>query len=588
MIELALGMAVLALVAGAVTPVAVRYVRQEAGAKTAREILAVLDAGRTFYVATNRWPTTLAELRAAGHLPTGFAQSPFGGAYAVTISGTLFEVSVSVPSELASGVVRLVPLASATAQGATALVSAAAAVPGTNADTASLLHRQGTLAGSTMLGPLDVVDQSATGTPNIRSRGVAATNVFEGRVGVGATAPQASLEIPSSNDSSQGVWITDASASYQPRVQLFNSGSGGGALRLTDLANDQTVALSAQGSGGQQLSIAGPTAGMRLASSETNGRSWIVRSAGDDGGSLRFIDATSNAVRGQFNGGGDFYASGGGHFSGGRVDVQLSGTAQYRVVDQGTLRASNLVQHVGGNNYEYRWYLADSNVLRLQALLSAGGNLYLRGGVTNGGLPDVAEYVRVGDPTIEAGDLVALDAEANRRAESIYDRMVVRKTQMAYDRHIAGAISPGGGMVLNGGHDVLERGGRAKPGYQLLALAGRIPIKVSSENGPLRAGDRVVASSLPGVGMRANDGGVSVGMAAEPFDGRDGVERIVAGRRVRVRAILVLVNLAWIEGEAPARCFSLAVPRSAGALHGTMGDIARVASDRSSPPVAPR
>src|SRR5207244_3181469 len=106
LLELALGMAMLALAAGAVTPVAVRYVRQEAGQKTAREVLAVLDAGKAFYVATNRWPTSLNELRDAGHLPAAFSQSPFGTAYAATVNGAQLEVSVTLPSELASAVAR--------------------------------------------------------------------------------------------------------------------------------------------------------------------------------------------------------------------------------------------------------------------------------------------------------------------------------------------------------------------------------------------------------------------------------------------------------------------------------------------------
>jgi hypothetical protein len=60
-------------------------------------------------------------------------------------------------------------------------------------------------------------------------------------------------------------------------------------------------------------------------------------------------------------------------------------------------------------------------------------------------------------------------------------------------------------------------------------------MKVSVENGPIAPGDRIVASSTPGVGMRATQAGMSVGIAAESFDGRSGDDPAT---------ILVFVNLA--------------------------------------------
>ncbi|MEZ0208663.1 MAG: hypothetical protein ACAH17_00595, partial [Candidatus Paceibacterota bacterium] len=52
-------------------------------------------------------------------------------------------------------------------------------------------------------------------------------------------------------------------------------------------------------------------------------------------------------------------------------------------------------------------------------------------------------------------------------------------------------------------------------------LSGRVPLKVSTENGPIAVGDRIVLSNVPGVGMK--EGGTSteavVGIALESFDG---------------------------------------------------------------------
>ena len=52
-----------------------------------------------------------------------------------------------------------------------------------------------------------------------------------------------------------------------------------------------------------------------------------------------------------------------------------------------------------------------------------------------------------------------------------------------------------------------------------VALAGRIPLKISLENGPVEIGDRIVPSSTPGVGMKASDGEVlPVAIALESYD----------------------------------------------------------------------
>ena len=67
-------------------------------------------------------------------------------------------------------------------------------------------------------------------------------------------------------------------------------------------------------------------------------------------------------------------------------------------------------------------------------------------------------------------------------------------------------------------------GGISQPptsGPAPVALAGRVPVKVSLENGPIGIGDRISASSVAGVGIKATATSTisTVGMALEPFDG---------------------------------------------------------------------
>ncbi|HVY72513.1 MAG TPA: immunoglobulin-like domain-containing protein [Candidatus Paceibacterota bacterium] len=47
----------------------------------------------------------------------------------------------------------------------------------------------------------------------------------------------------------------------------------------------------------------------------------------------------------------------------------------------------------------------------------------------------------------------------------------------------------------------------------LLSMAGRVPMRVSLENGPIKVGDRITQSSVPGVGMKADPLDTSVGRA---------------------------------------------------------------------------
>jgi len=64
-----------------------------------------------------------------------------------------------------------------------------------------------------------------------------------------------------------------------------------------------------------------------------------------------------------------------------------------------------------------------------------------------------------------------------------------------------------------------------------LGIAGIVPTKVNSENGPIKRGDLLVTSSTPGHAMRAEPvliGGIEIyptgailGKALEPFDGPD-------------------------------------------------------------------
>lgn len=123
---------------------------------------------------------------------------------------------------------------------------------------------------------------------------------------------------------------------------------------------------------------------------------------------------------------------------------------------------------------------------------------------------DVAENI-LATTDIEAGDIVAIMEGQTE---------VVRKATNG-EMGTIGAISTDPGIV--GGYTLAARDGFVP---RPIALVGRIPIKVTTENGTINVGDPITASSIPGVGMKATSTTKIVGYALESYSSA-GVGKIV-------------------------------------------------------------
>ena len=150
---------------------------------------------------------------------------------------------------------------------------------------------------------------------------------------------------------------------------------------------------------------------------------------------------------------------------------------------------------------------------------SSDGSAYTSNGSWNAGGADVAEYFPTNDATLEPGDLVSVGDT---------DGGLVKKTVLEYDQNLLGVVTTAPGVRL--GVDIT--GGTADK--QPIALAGRVPVKVSLENGPIHKGDRITSSSVAGIGMKATDQGRVVAVALEDFvpdrDGRGTVLSFVGAQ----------------------------------------------------------
>ncbi len=123
---------------------------------------------------------------------------------------------------------------------------------------------------------------------------------------------------------------------------------------------------------------------------------------------------------------------------------------------------------------------------------------------------DLAELYTTNDMSLEAGDVVSLDSSL---------RTGVQKSQSAYDLHLLGVIATNPGLVIGG---VTSEGVGALP----VALSGRVPVKVSTENGDISSGDYLTSSSIPGIAMKATQTGSNIGMALSNYN-NDGVGTVL-------------------------------------------------------------
>ncbi len=129
----------------------------------------------------------------------------------------------------------------------------------------------------------------------------------------------------------------------------------------------------------------------------------------------------------------------------------------------------------------------------------------------NGSATDIAEYYP-GTEDMEPGDLVSLVASSDAR----FKYQVVKPTT-PYDQNLIGVVST---IPTGPNGDVLGDSTIPEDHYpQAIGLAGRVVVKVSLENGPIRTNDYLTSSSVPGVAMKATKSSRVVGRAIEDYDG---------------------------------------------------------------------
>ena len=118
---------------------------------------------------------------------------------------------------------------------------------------------------------------------------------------------------------------------------------------------------------------------------------------------------------------------------------------------------------------------------------------------------DLAETYYTNDESIVPGMVVSIDP-------SLYAG--VKKSSSPYDQNVLGVVSTVPALLLGGSEQKSPRG-------IPVALSGRVPVNVSTENGVIKPGDLLTSSSIPGVAVKATRDGLIIGQALSAYGGSD-------------------------------------------------------------------
>jgi len=145
----------------------------------------------------------------------------------------------------------------------------------------------------------------------------------------------------------------------------------------------------------------------------------------------------------------------------------------------------------------------------------------------SGALADVAEWMPAAGA--EIGDIVTLTDLPNPTPDPTAPFML-GKSILAYDAKIIGVVSQYAEEAQ------AANGYKLSADYHAVTLAGRVPVKVSTENGSILVGDSITSSSKAGVGMKSTKAGRVIGIALEAYSSVD---------PAAVGKIMVFVNPHW-------------------------------------------
>lgn len=168
LIELCIVLAILAILAGSITPVFIKRIQVKAGEKTAVEMSVIQQAASAYFVANNAWPANLAALQNAGYLnPSWVTNNPWQNAYAISSTASSFTVSTTLPQEWTNLVARDLPTSSVSGNSVSSTVPAPGSTANQSLPVGAIIMWSDTLGSI----PTDwQLCDGTNGTPDLRDR----------------------------------------------------------------------------------------------------------------------------------------------------------------------------------------------------------------------------------------------------------------------------------------------------------------------------------------------------------------------------------------------------------------------------------
>lgn len=158
----------------------------------------------------------------------------------------------------------------------------------------------------------------------------------------------------------------------------------------------------------------------------------------------------------------------------------------------------------------------------------------IQGGFYTGGA-DLAENYS-SKQILAKGEVVSIDGLSGDHN--------IKRSEGQYDSKLLGVVSTNPGFVAGDG---------TEDSYPI-ALVGRVPVKVSTENGAINEGDALTSASIPGYAMKATVGGRVLGRALQSFDESTSTEcpAIAMGSlpTTKCGTVMLFVNLVDFSGES--------------------------------------
>lgn len=359
------------------------------------------------------------------------------------------------------------------------------------------------------------VEGIASGALGIGVHGIGSAYGVMGEVNAaGATAVYATsadgtgLIAASESNGSAGKFVIRNAGNANAAIITSTVGAGDGIAASSDQGsagrfqivkpgnNAPALVVATQSAGrGAEITAATGTAAKFTSSSTASSMNDTVQiiNTGSDGAAM-FLSANGTAISARSNN-----AIAGYFFTGaGSTEPALAASKR------GTGTALE-VYHFGGGNLA-TFSNSTSNVARIDNT----GKGFFNGGTATGGA-DLAEYVPISGAEPQPGDVVEIDPAQDDR---------FRLSTTPNNPRVAGVISTAPGVTLND-----KIGATQAASGPALALAGRVPVKVTNESGAIARGDLLAASSTPGHAMRAPrdpELGTVIGKALQSFDDANG------------------------------------------------------------------